>query len=63
MTEREGVFFTPDELLVLFPRLKSLEAVLGKKERAVLLKMEKVLYKCLSINEIETCLKAYREAR
>ncbi|MDR2070930.1 MAG: hypothetical protein LBP81_05905 [Treponema sp.] len=63
MAEKEGIFFTHDELLALFPRLKSLESVLGKKERAVLIKMEKVLYKCLSISEIETCLRAYREAR
>jgi hypothetical protein len=63
MAEQEGAFFTPDEMLALFPRLKSFEAALEKKERAVLIKMEKVIYKCFSINEIETCLKAYRETR
>jgi hypothetical protein len=61
-TDREGVFLTFDELLAVFPRLKGLEAVLEKDERAVLLKLEKVLYECLSIGEIEQRLNDFKKA-
>ncbi|MDR2143718.1 MAG: hypothetical protein LBP29_05060 [Treponema sp.] len=61
MADQEGVFFTLDELLAIFPRLKHVEAVLKKDERAVLIRMEKVLYEHLSINEIEKCLKNFKE--
>jgi hypothetical protein len=62
MADQEGAFFAPDELLALFPRLKHDEAVMGKKERAVLVKIEKILYGRFSISELENCLKSYREA-
>jgi hypothetical protein len=55
-TDQKGIFLTLNELLAVFPRLKRLEAVLEKDERAVLIKMEKVLYEQLSISEIEKCL-------
>ncbi|MDR2048258.1 MAG: hypothetical protein LBP69_02260 [Treponema sp.] len=61
MADQEGAFFTLNELLAVFPRLKHLEAVLKKDERAVLIKMEKVLYGHLSINEIEKRLKSPKE--
>ncbi|MDR1506930.1 MAG: hypothetical protein LBI67_07475 [Treponema sp.] len=56
---QSGAFFTPGELLAVFPRLKRFEAGMGEKERAVLIKIEKVLYDNLSIREIESGLKAY----
>jgi hypothetical protein len=55
-TDQKGVFLSLNELLVVFPRLKRLEAVLEKDERTVLIKMEKVLYEHLSISEMEKCL-------
>jgi hypothetical protein len=55
-TNQKGVFLTLNELIVVFPRLKRLEAVLEKDERTVLIKMEKVLYEHLSISEIKKCL-------
>jgi len=48
-----GFFFTLDDCKALVPRLKREESFLTKAERAILLKMEKVLYRCLSIDEIE----------
>jgi hypothetical protein len=52
----DGFFFTVNEVLDIFPRLKIMEAELEERERAVLLKMEKNLYECLSIDEIESRL-------
>jgi len=48
-----GVFLTLDDCKVLFPRLKEKEPYLAKDERAILLKLEKVLYGSLSVTEIE----------
>ncbi|MDR0403486.1 MAG: hypothetical protein LBH35_07870 [Treponema sp.] len=62
MADREGVFFSVDELLAVFPRLKRLEAVLKRDERAVLARMEKALYRNLSISEMETSLKNFENA-
>ena len=61
MAVQEGAFFSLNELLAVFPRLKHVEAVLKKDELAVLIKMEKVLYAHLPINEIEKCLKNSKE--
>jgi len=52
-----GIFLTMEELAVIFPRLKKNEAKLDFKERQVLGRMEKVLYKNLSIEEIENHLR------
>jgi hypothetical protein len=62
MADQGGAFFTLWELLAVFPRLKRAEAVLEKDERAVLLRIEKVLYECLSIGEIEQRLKDFKKA-
>ena len=45
-----------DECTVLFPRLKGNESSLTKDERIILLKMEKLLYENLSIQEIDELL-------
>ena len=44
---------TMEELLILFPLLKKNEDLLTIKERQLLVKIEKELYKHLSIEEIE----------
>jgi hypothetical protein len=62
MADQQGAFFTLNELLAVFPRLKRIEAVLEKDERAVLLKIEKVLYERLSIGEIERRLRDFKKA-
>ncbi|MDR1987185.1 MAG: hypothetical protein LBP88_09495 [Treponema sp.] len=51
-----GVFFTFNELKVIFPRLKRGENTLLPAERDVLLKIERTLYKQLSIQEVEGLL-------
>jgi hypothetical protein len=51
--KKAGAFFTTDELLAVFPRLKRQEASLKAKERMVLLKMEKILYEHVSVQELE----------
>ena len=48
-----GFFFNLDDCKIIFPRLKREEPSLSKGERAILLKIEKVLYGRLSIREIE----------
>ena len=49
-----GVFFTLEELLVLFPLLKKNEDLLSNNERQLLVKVEKTLYEHLSIADIES---------
>jgi hypothetical protein len=49
----DGIVLTLDECKALFPRLKGLENTLLAPEREILLKMEKVLYEHLSIQEVE----------
>jgi hypothetical protein len=48
-----GLFLTVEELCSVFSRLKKNEAELDAQERAVLLKIERVLYENLSIQELE----------
>jgi hypothetical protein len=50
---RNGIVLTLDECKALFPRLKGLENVLLAPEREILLRMEKVLYEHLSVQEAE----------
>jgi hypothetical protein len=50
----EGLLLNNEELRILFPLLKGIEAQMKNAERAVLLKIEKALYDQLSINEIES---------
>lgn len=56
MGGENGVFLTLDDCVILFPRLKENEASLSNEERLILLKIEKILYGSLSIEEIETLL-------
>lgn len=49
----EGIFLTLEDCKVLFPRLKEKEPSLTKEERFILAKMEKVLYRNLSVTEFE----------
>jgi hypothetical protein len=56
--DEAGIFLSIQELLVFFPRLKRLEAELTEKERFILHKIEKTLYQCLSVEEIEKTLGA-----
>jgi len=53
-TDREaGIFLSLIECTHLFPGLKEKEASLNKDERRILLKIEKVLYDNLSIQEVD----------
>ena len=52
----EGVFLTLNDCKILFPRLKKSESSLSKDERVIILKMEKVLYRNLSVEEMEELL-------
>ena len=54
--KEEGVFLTLNDCTVLFPGLKKNESSLSKDERIIMLKMEKVLYRNLSIREMEELL-------
>ncbi|MCL1814945.1 MAG: hypothetical protein FWG27_03875 [Treponema sp.] len=56
IVQGEGIFFTLEELLVLFPLLKKNEPLLSDKERQMLVKIEKIIYEHLSIAEIESRL-------
>jgi hypothetical protein len=49
-----GIFFTIEEMLSVFPRLKKNEALLDFSERPVLLKIERFLYQNLSVEELES---------
>ncbi|MDR2767280.1 MAG: hypothetical protein LBB82_03020 [Treponema sp.] len=48
-----GLVLSGEELRILFPLLKGIEAQMKSAERALLLKVEKALYEQLSIREIE----------
>jgi hypothetical protein len=60
MDRQEGVFLPLEDCIALFPRLKRDEALLAAPEREALLKIEKVLYNCLSIQEVENLLRVSR---
>jgi len=47
---------TIEDILVLFPLLKKNEEHLSRKERNILIRLEKTLYEHLSIEEIESRL-------
>ena len=51
-----GVFLTLNDCKALFPRLKGIEHSLSKDERMIMYQMEKVLYRYLSIQEMEELL-------
>lgn len=48
-----GLFLSVDELALIASRYKKMEEQLDHKERELLLRMEAVLYKHLSIDEME----------
>ena len=52
----EGLFLTLNECKTLFPGLKRNESFLSNDERMIMLKIEKVLYQNLSIQDIEELL-------
>ena len=52
----EGVFLALDDCTVLFPILKRNESSLSKDERMIMLRIEKVLYRNLSITDMEELL-------
>jgi hypothetical protein len=54
--QEAGVFFTLRELMAIFPRLKRGEQSMNLPERQALLKLEKVLYEYLSVEEAEALL-------
>lgn len=43
-----------EEIMVLFPLLKKNETTLSARERNILVRIEKILYEHLSIEEIES---------
>jgi hypothetical protein len=53
MEQPEGAFFSLEELLAIFPRLKQSEEILTVPERSFLRRVEKTLYQHLSIQDIE----------
>jgi hypothetical protein len=57
-TFRENdLFLTIEDVRALFPRLKSMESGLLPRERAVLSKIEGILYEYHSVEELENLLK------
>ena len=54
--KEEGFFLPLNDCKVLFPRLKEHEFSLSTDERMIMHKLEKVLYKNLSIQEMEELL-------
>ena len=52
----KGVFLSLGEARHLFPLLKKEESSISKEQRAIMLKIEKVLYENLSIREMEELL-------
>jgi len=52
----EGIFLSLNDCTALFPGLKRNESSLSNNERLILLRMEKVLYRNLSIQEMEELL-------
>ena len=54
--EHTGVFLALNDCVALYPRLKSNEFFLSDGERMVLIRIEKALYECFSIKEMEELL-------
>ena len=54
--EEAGVFLSFNDCTALYPRLKENEPFLSREERQVLFKIEQVLYKSFSIDEMEELL-------
>ena len=52
----EGIFLTLNDCITLFPGLKKNESSLSHDERMILLKIEKLLYGNLSIQDVEELL-------
>ena len=52
----EGIFLTLNDCIALFPGLKRNESVLSNDERTILVKLEKILYRNLSIQDVEKLL-------
>ena len=52
----EGIFLTLNDCIALFPRLKRNESALSNEERMILVNMEKILYRNLSIQDVERLL-------
>jgi len=52
-----GIFLTLEDMAVIFSPLKKNEAQLNLRERQVLNRIERLLYKNLSIEEIENRLR------
>jgi hypothetical protein len=53
----EGLFFSNEELEVIFPFIKKDEAHLDLKGRQILTRIERILYNHLSIEDIENRLR------
>ena len=51
-----GIFLTLNDCAVVFPRLKKNETFLSIEERMLMLRIEKILYENLSIQEMEELL-------
>ena len=51
-----GIFLTLNDCAVVFPRLKKNETFLSIEERMLMLRIEKILYGNLSIQEMEELL-------
>jgi hypothetical protein len=60
--EGDGLFFTKQELIVLYGRLQGSEDDLSSPGRAILKKVESFLYLHLSIEEMEKLHSPYRGA-
>lgn len=56
-TNKQAIELTLSEIIIIFPRLKTIEDKLSEKERDILSKMEALLYDNLSIEELEALLK------
>ena len=54
--ENTGVFLTLADCAALYPRFKGNESFLSEGERLALLKLEKALYECFSVREMEELL-------
>ena len=54
----EGLFLSLEECKILFYGLKKNEFKLSTEERMILYKMEKVLYRNLSIQDMESLLES-----
>ncbi|AEJ19542.1 hypothetical protein [Gracilinema caldarium] len=52
-----SIKLTLTDIRVIFPRLKTLEDQLSEPERDILSKMENLLYKHLSIDELEQLMR------